>query len=539
MNPANNPAPGEPGNGDITTIWSEATHLFKDTGERRDFAPGAAARSMPALREQRKNCEFCDVVFLPRAGSEVWAHRFVVAARYSGCYTLFALAKEGLSPEEKWLPPMRIVVKDLGSDMIGLLIDIAYHIPLLELVGQHNIGEVLDLAEMLQLSHLLNHCVNFLKRDNQPESCIDNYHLVSSHGYNHLANEAFRYLLRNFDQSLTRNSLPVGEVASIDLSHKMWLTPRIPKHIIFVFGGWTDGATNVMSTYNYRAAKWRLIGNQYTSPRSYHGVVVINQCIYVVGGFNGRECYHSVVCYEVPLGRWSAKANMTHARCYVSVAFLEGHIYAMGGYDGTWRIKTAERYDVKKNNWTEIANMHETGSDASTATTCGRLYMYGISDSSRHDGAAIAMLHERLHGPLGPRFRGVLRSIHQHLDPSATHALATQWPQVVSVQGSNIHNWRLQRRRTRFYLAAVRPARKINTSSCPTCPTPKATSPQQSWKALYIYVIGGFNGTTIVSLVERYDIESHKWFMVPEMPTRMSACSAAVTEDVANPDAWI
>ncbi|KAL3225653.1 hypothetical protein MRX96_025691 [Rhipicephalus microplus] len=267
-NPVNGPAPDEPGNGDITTIW------------------------------------------------------------YSGCYTLFALAKEGLSPKQKWLPPMRIVVKDLGSDMIRLLIDIAYHIPLLELVTQHNIGEVLDLTEMLQLSHLLNHCVNFLKRDNQPESCIDNYYLVSSRGYNHLANEAFRYLLRNFDQvwknstqfealtpeemrailedsrmhvtsemdafnallkwtsadmamrkkylarflppvrlrwcsatelekvltnpqvqgdrdstkvlsiihqSLTRNSLPVGEVAGIDLSHKMWLTPRIPKHIIFVF----------------------------------------------------------------------------------------------------------------------------------------------------------------------------------------------------------------------------------------------------------------------------------------------------------------
>lgn len=54
-----------------------------------------------------------------------------------------------------------------------------------------------------------------------------------------------------------------------------------------------------------------------------------------------------------------------------------------------------------------------------------------------------------------------------------------------------------------------------------------------------IYVIGGFNGTTTVSLVERYDIESRKWFIVPEMPTRISACSAAVIEDVANPDAWI
>ncbi|KAL1483938.1 hypothetical protein MTO96_050151, partial [Rhipicephalus appendiculatus] len=41
--------------------------------------------------------------------------------------------------------------------------------------------------------------------------------------------------------------------------------------------------------------------------------------------------------------------------------------------------------------------------------------------------------------------------------------------------------------------------------------------------------------TTTVSLVERYDIEARKWFTVPEMGVRISACAAAVVEDVANP----
>ncbi|KAH7957413.1 hypothetical protein HPB52_018591 [Rhipicephalus sanguineus] len=151
MNAADGPAAGEPGNADIITIWSEAENLFKDTGERRDFAPGAAARSMPALREQRKNRDFCDVVFRAPDGSEIWAHRFVVAARYSGCYALFALAKKGLSPEQKWLPPMRVTVDDLSSEMIQLLVDVAYRIPLCDLVGQHNIAEVLELAEKLEV----------------------------------------------------------------------------------------------------------------------------------------------------------------------------------------------------------------------------------------------------------------------------------------------------------------------------------------------------------------------------------------------------
>ncbi|XP_037526511.1 kelch-like protein 10 [Rhipicephalus sanguineus] len=182
---------------------------------------------------------------------------------------------------------------------------------------------------------------------------------------------------RERNVSITGKSLDVGEVAGINLSHKMWMTPRVPKHIIFVFGGWTVGAVNNMHTYNCRAVKWRDMGNMYTSPRCYHGVAVINQCIYVVGGFNGREIYHSVVCFDVTLNRWTSKANMEFPRCYVSVAVLKGHIYAMGGYDGRQRFKTVERYDVNANHWTQLADMNDIRSDAGAAVAHGRVYIAG------------------------------------------------------------------------------------------------------------------------------------------------------------------
>ncbi|KAH7939038.1 hypothetical protein HPB52_005073 [Rhipicephalus sanguineus] len=150
MDPADDDVAGKADNRDIVTIWSEAAILFEHSGERNDFAPGAAARCMPGLREQRKNREFCDIAFRALDGSEIWAHRFVMAARYSGCHALFAIAKEGMNPEDKLLPPMRLVVEDLGSDFIQLLVDIAYHIPLHDLVGPHNVADVLDLSEKLK-----------------------------------------------------------------------------------------------------------------------------------------------------------------------------------------------------------------------------------------------------------------------------------------------------------------------------------------------------------------------------------------------------
>ncbi|XP_037576341.2 kelch-like protein 10 [Dermacentor silvarum] len=405
-------AAGMSADGYVVTVLSEATQLFHDDGRQREFAPGAVAKAMPGLRDQRKIRQYCDVVFRAADGADIWAHRFVLSAKYSGCYALFTLAKKGTSLDQKqkneWTPPIRVVMKDLDSDMIELLIDFAYYTPLHERIGLHNIVKIFEIRE---------HCLNTLKENLEPESCIDTYHLASSRGYEHLAREAFRYLVRKFDevwkntaqfqaltpaelrtileddhlyapsevedtfgailkwistdvdkrkaylakflpfvrfarcratdfqkvignpqvvddgdslkvlnviqQTLTQQSMAVGVVAGVDLSRKLWLKPRVPKDILFFFGGWTVGATNNMLTYNCRAAKWRVMGNQYTSPRAYHGAAVIDQCIYFVGGFNGRECYHSVVCFDVALARWSAKANMAYARCYVSVAVLQ------------------------------------------------------------------------------------------------------------------------------------------------------------------------------------------------------------------------
>ncbi|XP_075556838.1 kelch-like protein 10 [Dermacentor variabilis] len=412
-----NDAAGKTGDGNAITVKAEAALLFNDDGERRDLAPGAAARAMPGLREQRKTREFCDVVFHVAEGAEIWAHRFVMSATYSGCCELFALAERGMSPEQEWTPPIRVIVEDLDSDMIEVLVDFAYRAPLHERIGLHNVAKVLELAEKLKLYRLRDHCLNVLNRHLEPESCIDTYRLASSRGYGKLAKEAFRYMVRNFNevwrdsaqfqaltpeemrtilednrlyapkevddtfpallkwisadaegrkaylakflplvrfarfsvtdfekvitnpqvqgdedslkvlgvihQTLSQPSMTTGRVAGIDLSPKLWLTPRVPKDVLFLFGGWASGPTTNMLTYNCRATKWRMMDKQSTMPRAYHGAAVVNRCIYFVGGFNGHDCYHSVVCFDVSLSRWSTKANMTYARCYVSVAVLQ------------------------------------------------------------------------------------------------------------------------------------------------------------------------------------------------------------------------
>ncbi|KAL3225517.1 hypothetical protein MRX96_049212 [Rhipicephalus microplus] len=202
-------ANGADENDGMLTASFEAAQLFIDDGRQRMFAPGAAARAMPGLRQQRKTRQYCDVVFRANDDTEVWAHRFVMSAKYSGCYTLFTIAKESMVPErrnEVGCPPVRAVIKDLEGDVIQLLVDFAYQIPLRERIGTHNIVKVLELAEKLKLMQIRDHCLKTLKEDLGPENCIETYHLASSRGYEYLAGEAFRYLVRSFDKVWKRNA---------------------------------------------------------------------------------------------------------------------------------------------------------------------------------------------------------------------------------------------------------------------------------------------------------------------------------------------
>ncbi|XP_065284448.1 kelch-like protein 10 [Dermacentor albipictus] len=611
-------AAGEAGDNDMVTVVYEAVELFRDNGRQREFAPGVVAKAMPGLREQRKTRQYCDVVFHAADGVDVWAHRFVMAAKYLGCHTLFASAKEEMSPEQKqnnqWTPPIRVVVADLDSDMTQLLVEFAYHTPLHECIGLHNVAKVLELAEKLKILRIRDHCLSTLKNNLEPGSCINTYHLACSGGHGYLASEAFRYLVRNFDevwknsaqfqsltaeemraileddclyapsevedtfhailkwisadvnsrkaylakflplvrfarcpviefekvvthpevqgdrdslkvinvihQTLTQPSIPVGVVAGVDLSPKLWLTPRVPKDVLFLFGGWTSGATNNMLTYNCRAAKWRVMGNQYTTPRAYHGAAVINSCIYFVGGFNGRECYHSVVCFEVPLARWTDKANMAVARCYVSVAVLQGYIYALGGFDGRLRTNTVERYDVKANHWSMVASMLHVRSDASAAAASGRIYIAG-----------------------GFTGREVLDSVECY-DPSTnawTRVMNMSWPRSglkVVAHNDTLYIIGGYSGLTRLSSMEQLDLRRARFSELPSMPHSKSNFAAVILEGC-IYTIGGFNGLSTVRLVERYDIAAQKWFTAPELGVNCSASTACIITDLSNPAAWI
>lgn len=115
-----------------------------------------------------------------------------------------------------------------------------------------------------------------------------------------------------------------------------FLRPRIPKDIVFAFGGWSaSNATNIIETYDCRVNKWYCLESpapfQAGPLRAYHGMVYLEKqrLIYVIGGFDGRYHFNTLQAFDPVTKIWYDKSCMHLARCYVSVALLNDEIYAM------------------------------------------------------------------------------------------------------------------------------------------------------------------------------------------------------------------
>ena len=61
------------------------------------------------------------------------------------------------------------------------------------------------------------------------------------------------------------------------------------------------------------------------------GVAVINDTIYVCGGYDGTTHLASVESYNVRTGHWTSVVTMNTPRCYVGACVLKGKLFVVAG----------------------------------------------------------------------------------------------------------------------------------------------------------------------------------------------------------------
>lgn len=65
------------------------------------------------------------------------------------------------------------------------------------------------------------------------------------------------------------------------------------------------------------------------------GVAVVNNLVYVCGGFNGSLRVRTVDVYDPVKDVWTTVKPMEARRSTLGAAVLEGNVYAVGGFDGS------------------------------------------------------------------------------------------------------------------------------------------------------------------------------------------------------------
>lgn len=155
--------------------------------------------------------------------------------------------------------------------------------------------------------------------------------------------------------------------------------PRVPRSIIFLFGGWVDGdITNMAEVYDLHTNQWFTNMMPENVVRTYAGMELYqNNQLYFIGGSNGIDYLQTVLRYDLITGKSERMASMHSIRCYVSTTILNGTIYALGGHNGEIRLNTAERYDIETNQWTMIQPMNTVRSDAAAVTFAGKIIVAG------------------------------------------------------------------------------------------------------------------------------------------------------------------
>ena len=62
--------------------------------------------------------------------------------------------------------------------------------------------------------------------------------------------------------------------------------------------------------------------------------------------------------YNTWTHQWTSIASMNTPRAWAASAVVDNKVYILGGFDGSNRLRSVERYDPEMDSWTFISNMN-------------------------------------------------------------------------------------------------------------------------------------------------------------------------------------
>ena len=130
-----------------------------------------------------------------------------------------------------------------------------------------------------------------------------------------------------------RFHLSKGQIAVCGQENKRFKA-RVPigkPKALLVVGGQAPKAIRQCEYYDFENEQWFELRSELPTRRCRAGVVVLDNLVYCVGGFNGTQRVKTVDYYDPQTDRWSQVAPMEFRRATLGADILERRIFAVGG----------------------------------------------------------------------------------------------------------------------------------------------------------------------------------------------------------------
>ena len=169
---------------------------------------------------------------------------------------------------------------------------------------------------------------------------------------------------------------------------RRYLTAEVVNGVIYIIGGQISGGIVVGTVQAYNIAE-NTITNVASIPtkRAHLGSIVYDNKIYAIGGYmyeagweNGQRT-GVVEVYDPSSDSWTALSSMpTDREC--DVALIDDKIYVFGGYDGSSGLKTVEIYNIANDSWSNASDMPYDLSAYHLASFENFVFLFGDYDDN-------------------------------------------------------------------------------------------------------------------------------------------------------------
>ena len=137
-----------------------------------------------------------------------------------------------------------------------------------------------------------------------------------------------------------------------------------------------------------QSGTWTTASSIGFTPRSALTSCVVNNMIYVMGGYNGSSYYNTLEVFDPNTNTWSTPSTTGTftARRGLACSVVDGKIYVMGGYNGSTVLNTLEVFDPSTNVW---STPKTTGTFTAREKLCSsvvnnKIYAMGGFDGNTH-----------------------------------------------------------------------------------------------------------------------------------------------------------